>query len=212
MVAVFVTYFFYYFSGGPDFGARYWYLMIVPLVALTARGIQCLGEQLDGHGVPRPYRRAGEATGIGTARALLAVLALSASALVNYFPWRAIDKYHHYLGMRPDIRELAAQYDFGASLVLIRGVEHPDYSSAAVYNPVDLRALQPIYAWDRTPEVRARLLEAYRERPVWVVDGPSITGGRFRVAAGPIPAPVDGAAYDRAVRTQSPPPLRGGGE
>ena len=27
---------FYYFSGGPDFGARYWYLIIVPCVALAA--------------------------------------------------------------------------------------------------------------------------------------------------------------------------------
>ncbi len=37
--AVIVAHAFYYFSGGPDFGARYWYLTVVPFATLTARGI-----------------------------------------------------------------------------------------------------------------------------------------------------------------------------
>ena len=40
IVAVFIPHFFYYFRGGPDFGSRYWFLMILPCVALPARGIQ----------------------------------------------------------------------------------------------------------------------------------------------------------------------------
>ena len=31
---------FYWFSGGPDFGARYWYLILVPCLVLTARGLE----------------------------------------------------------------------------------------------------------------------------------------------------------------------------
>jgi len=169
LAAVFVAYFFYYFSGGPDFGARYWFLMVLPLVVLSARGIVLLDGALHG-------------------RALVAVLVLAASALVNFFPWRAIDKYHHYLNMRPDMRALAERYHFGRSLILVHGDSHPDYTSAATYNPLDVRADAPVYAWDRNPQVRAQVLHAYADRPVWLVDGPTVTGDGFAVVAGPLPA------------------------
>jgi hypothetical protein len=177
IVAVFAAYFFYWYSGGPDFGARYWYLMLVPLVALSAKGIEFLADHLRSN--------EGEQTG---ARIKLAVLLLSVSALINYFPWRAVDKYYHYLLMRPDVRYLAEQHGFGKSLVLIRGNEHPDYASAAIYNPLDFNADAPIYAWDRNPEVRLKLLSAYPDRPIWVVDGPSITKSSFKVVEGPLSA------------------------
>lgn len=176
IAAVFTVHFFYYFSGGPDFGARYWYLMLIPLVVLTVRGLDLLTGIVES-GAP----------GNGP-RALMAVAALCALSVIAYFPWRAVDKYHHYEGMRPDIRELAKQYHFGRSLVLVRGNRHPDYASAAIYNPLDLHADAPIYAWDRSPEVRAQVVEAYRDRPVWMVDGPTVTQDGFRVVAGPLAA------------------------
>jgi len=160
---------FYWFSGGPDFGARYWYLILVPCIALVARCIESLAQRAD-------------------ARAGVAALALCAAALVTFFPWRATDKYYHYRNMRPDVRQLAAAHDFGRSLVLVRGNRHPDYASAAAYNPLDLSAPQPIYAWDRSPDVRVRVLEAFADRPVWVLDGPTRTGDGFRIVRGPVPA------------------------
>jgi 4-amino-4-deoxy-L-arabinose transferase-like glycosyltransferase len=169
---------FYYFSGGPDFGARYWWLIIVPCVVLTVRGMEVLAAWL----LPRDVRSA-EHPG---RRAVAAVGALGLMAVINYVPWRAVDKYHHYRNMRPELRALARTNDFGRGIVLVRGRRHPDYASAAVYNPLDLRANAPIYVWDRSPEVRARVLEAYPDRPVWLVDGPSVTGRGFRVVAGPL--------------------------
>jgi 4-amino-4-deoxy-L-arabinose transferase-like glycosyltransferase len=174
VVALAGVFSFYWFSGGPDFGARYWYLMVVPLVALTARGIEFL---------ETTFKDASQ-----SARVMAAVLTLSVLALVNFFPWRAIDKYHHYLGMRPDIRYLEKQHGFGKSIVLIRGNLHPDYHSAWVYNPSDPYAEVPVYAWDRNAKVRAQLLRAYPDRPVWIVNGPSITRGGFQVVAGPLSA------------------------
>lgn len=174
IAAVFVAHFFYYFSGGPDFGARYWFLMLVPCMALTARGIQLLERKF--------------ASGPSGTLVLTAVLLLCASTLITYFPWRAIDKYHNYLGLRPDIRYLAKTYNFGKSLVLVKGDSRPDYASAAVYNPLDLQADAPVYAWDQNPEVRSQLLKAYVDRPVWVVAGPSVTGAGFKVLEGPVPA------------------------
>jgi hypothetical protein len=176
--AVFTAYFFYYYSGGPDFGARYWFLMVVPCAVLTVRGMQLLQARLS----------AGAAGGsVHATRVTIAVLALSLMALANYFPWRAIDKYQHLWGMRPDMAALAQQYHFGRSLVLVRGPEaFPDYMSAAIYNPLDFHANAPIYAWDRGADVRAQLLAYYADRPVWVLEGPSITHAGFRIIQGPV--------------------------
>jgi 4-amino-4-deoxy-L-arabinose transferase-like glycosyltransferase len=168
LLAVYIAYFFYYFSGGPDFGARYWFIMIVPIAVLTASGCYLLQEKF------------------GSNRVLTAVVVLSLFSLINYFPWRAVDKYYHYLGMRPDIRELARQHNFGRSLVLVRGRSYPDYASATVYNPLDLKADAPVYAWDTGPDIRRELFRIYRDRPVWIVDGPSITGKGYQIKAGPL--------------------------
>lgn len=165
----------YWFSGGPDFGARYWFLILVPAVALTARGIIVLGSRLGEHG-----RRAWHA------QPLLVAIGLIGMSATIFIPWRAADKYVHYRGMRPDIRELASRYDFGPSVVLIRGERHPDYASAAVYNPLDLTAQKPIYVWDRGPESRKAIAEVYGDRPVWIVNGPTRSGGGYEVVAGPL--------------------------
>ena len=179
IAAVFGAHIFYWYSGGPDFGARYWYLMLVPCVALATRGIRFLERTFES--------KQSSANGQGT-RVMVAILSLCILTLVNYLPWRAIDKYHHYLRMRPDIRDLAKDYGFGESLVLIRGDWHPDYESAAAYNPLDLHSDAPVYAWDRNPEIRAKVLNAFPDRRVWIVGGPSLTKGGYVVIEGPITA------------------------
>jgi hypothetical protein len=179
VAVVFTVYFFYYFSGGPDFGARYWYLMLIPGLALTARGMECLSGR------------------IGGGRVAMTVLALCVLTLVNYLPWRVIDKYYHYLNMRPDILTLARENHFEGGLVFIRGKRHPDYASTAVYNPLDLRTAATIYAWDRSAEVLAQTIAAYPGRPIWLVNGPTLTGRSYEVVAGPL-IPTEALAARRA--------------
>ena len=162
---------FYWFSGGPDFGARYWYLIIVPCIALAARGIVVLSSG---------------ATAEAGSRIQLGALALCVTTVSAFVPWRAVDKYYHYRRMEPGVERLAHEHGFGSSLVLVRGRRHPDYASAAVYNPLDLRAAEPIYVWDRSPEVRSEVLRAYPDRAVWIVGGPTVTGRGFDVLAGPL--------------------------
>ncbi len=166
----------YWFSGGPDFGARYWFLTIVPLVALTARAI-------NEHGPPGTPDAA--TVPVWRARALATAFILSMISLTTFVPWRAVDKYHHYRRMRPDVRELARSHSFGRSLVLIEGKRHPDFAGAAVYNPVNLDADAPIYAWARSPSVAAEARAAFPGRPVWVLRGPTVTGRGYEVAAAP---------------------------
>lgn len=150
----------YYFSGGPDFGARYWFLVLVPCIALTVRGIGVLGggnAEMKG----------------GDPRVLSAVMCLLALTVVNDLPWRAIDKYDRY-DTAPRVPMCGSwRHGFGRSLVLIWGERDPDYMSAAICNPIDRFADAPIYAWERNLQVRTRLLEAYPDRPVWMVEGPS---------------------------------------
>jgi 4-amino-4-deoxy-L-arabinose transferase-like glycosyltransferase len=175
---VFCSYFFYWFNGGPDFGARYWFLMLPPCVVLTVRGVQLLESKVGG-GAANPSTK--------EVAVNAAVLSLCALALVNYFPWRAIDKYYGYWGMRPDLAHLADEYGFGRSLILVRAqASHPGYASAAVHNPLDLTAAAPIYAWDRSPAVRAQLLQAYPDRPVWIVAEPATPDETYTVVAGPL--------------------------
>ena len=172
VLMIVVVHSFYWFSGGPDFGARYWFLIIVSCAALTARGLVALDARLPGEGD----------------RAVRAGLVLVAAAWLTFVPWRAVDKYHHYRGMRPDIRQLARDPGFGRGLVFIRGARHPDYASAATYNPLDLTTDTTLYAWDASPEARAQALAVYPDRPVYFLDGPTVTKRGFEVAAGPLSA------------------------
>jgi hypothetical protein len=159
------VYSFYWYGSGPDFGARYWYLILIPLILLTIRGIQFAG------------------TILPDARVKFAVCALCALAALNYLPWRATDKYFHYLEMAPDILTLARANNFGKSIVLIRGNSHPDYASAWIFNPLDWRADAPVYAWARDAQMCEQVMRAYADRPTWIVEGPSITKNGYRVVA-----------------------------
>jgi len=90
--------------------------------------------------------------------------------------------------MRPDVRNLAEEYKFGRSIVLIQGEEFPDYASAWVYNPLLPEANAPVYAWDMSIEIRKQVLQAYQDRPVWIINGPSVTQAGYKVIEGPISA------------------------
>jgi len=174
---IILFYGFYWFHGGPDFGARYWYLSIIPLVVLTVRGMDVLSAKLG--------NQRGSSI-LPEVRVILAVVILSFYSLVNYFPWRAIDKYYHYLNMRPDIRMLAEEFDFGKSLVLIRGERNPDYTSTWVYNPLNFAADAPIFAFDEDNLTTEELVKVYSDRDIWLVLGPSLTGRTYEVLAGPL--------------------------
>jgi hypothetical protein len=189
------AYFANYFSGGPDFGARYWYLMLPTLVALTARGIHTFDT----------------ITGLAQRKGTVMAVVAGGIALMTFVPWRAADKYFQFRGMRPDVRELASSRGFGKSIVLINGKAAPDYASAATYNPLDWSAPVPLYAWNRDDATVADLRAAFPDRPLWIVDGPSRTGGPYVVTAGPIAPgaalpfrPVPAAAADASPWQVSP--------
>jgi hypothetical protein len=156
----------YWFSGGPDFGARYWYLSIVPCLLLVCEAFGALAARA-GNAAPRVH----------------VVLALAClSSALTFVPWRALDKYYHYRDMQPGIRELDLTHRFGKSLVLVRGERHPDYASAAASNPLDWEANAPVYAWDRDSATRDALLAHWRYWPT-IRDSSSTATGNCSMPA-----------------------------
>lgn len=168
---VWAAYFANYFSGGPDYGARYWYLALPALLALSARGIHTFDT----------------ITGLAQRKGTVMAVVACGVALLTFVPWRATDKYFGFRGMRPTLRELAATHQFGKSLVVVTGKNAPDYAAGATLNPLDWTAPVPLYAWNKDAKVIPELRAAYPDRPLWIVEGPSRTGGTYVIAAGPIP-------------------------
>jgi hypothetical protein len=179
IAGVFTAHFFYWFSGGPDFAARYWFLTIVPCVVLSVRGLEVLIGRLGHDEYSLLFSRT---------RVLTGVLAMSLISLIGFTAWRAVDKYHHYNHMRPDVLRLVKANNIGKSLILIRGEQFPDFASAAIYNPIDLKDDAPVYAWDNDPELRNNVIREYSDRPVWVIEGPTITKAGYRILKGPLTA------------------------
>lgn len=163
----------YWYSGGPDFGARYWYTVIVPLVILSARGLLELEAESPAATSRLPWM---------TSSALMAV-----AALMLFVPWRAIDKYHGFRSLQHGMRDLLASRDFGRSVLLVRGIERPDYASALNFSPIDPNADAPLIYWAKDDATESALRRAYADRPVVVVEGPSRTGDGYRVVETAVP-------------------------
>jgi 4-amino-4-deoxy-L-arabinose transferase-like glycosyltransferase len=170
----------FYFSGGPDLGARYWYPILVPLAALSARGVQLATADLHARGA---LTHAGARVGAFIGAATL-------SAAVVMVPWRAATKHYRYRGITGEARELAASHHFEHGLVFVRAPENGrDYQSAFILNPPTLDDPATIYAFDAGPERRAALVARFPDRPVWVIGRGSEhldAGPPLRVLAGPL--------------------------
>jgi hypothetical protein len=165
----------YFFSGVPDFGARYWYQLLLPVTILTVRGVEELQSRWN--------ERGGSTNGKIKIATYLFVASLI--SLLTFVPWRGFGKYVNYRGMRSDVNHIAERCDFGKSLVIVRGIDKSDYPSAFVYNPVDLNAPVPIYVREVGGDVTNRIRAIYSDRPIWVIEGSNELGGEFRIVESP---------------------------
>jgi hypothetical protein len=177
--AFIVGYSTYWFSGGPDIGARYWYPLVVPFAALTVRGAQMAVAALGAGGI-------GTSSGM---RVGVFILAASLSATATFVPWRAVTKHYRYRGIDGDLRELAASRGFGRALVFVRSDDAADYQSAFNLNPAALDDPSAVFARDVNGASRAAVVAQFPDRPVWVVDRPKAGEARlpWRVIDGPLP-------------------------
>lgn len=178
VVAFVAGYSTYWFSGGPDLGARYWYPLLVPFAVLTVRAAQNVAGRLT----------AGDRSSAGF-RFGVAIAAAGVSAALIVLPWRATTKYHRYRGISGEVRALAAEHNIRGGLVFVRSGENMrDFASAFVLNPRTLDDEGTVYALDAGAEHRARVVEWFKNRQVWVIGRmPGPDGPRpFVVLAGPL--------------------------
>jgi len=147
----------YWFSGGPDLGARYWYPALVAWVALSARGMAQLA------GILRKRALVTQAA----ARVGTFVAIASLSALATVMPWRAATKYYRYRGIGGEVREIVSRAGIEGGLVFVRGLR--DYKSAFPLNPVTLDEPSTIFAFDAGPKSREAVRAHFPGRRVWVI-------------------------------------------
>lgn len=166
----------YWFSGGPDLGPRYWYPLLLPMAAMTARGACLVAARLREHdAVPQP-----------AARVALFVVLASVSAMTVMVPWRAVTKHYRYRGVSGEVRDLAASRHIDHAIVFVRSTFPREYQSAFNLNPATLDQPETIYARDLGAEHRARVLAHFPQRPVWII-GREREGMPLTVIAGPLP-------------------------
>ena len=169
----------FWFSGGPDLGARYWYPLITTLAAVSVHGARRLGATLDRRG----------AVTQANARVSMVLIAATIAAAVTMLPWRAVTKYYRYRGIGGEVRALAASAGIRDALVFVRTSERADYQSAFNLNPRSLDHRGTIYALDAGPAANARVVSRFTDRPVWVIGRIVASGGGhpFSVIEGPLP-------------------------
>ncbi|MGH8550923.1 MAG: ArnT family glycosyltransferase [Methylococcales bacterium] len=177
LIAVIGGHSFYWAPGGPDFGARYWYLIILPLLVLTVRGAERLAKQaarLDG------------ASTVTGARLSAAMVLACLSAIIVVLPWRSIGKYHEYRGIGRAIQRQVDRHGIQDALVFVRTTRRSDYQEAFILNPPSLEDPGNVFAWDLGSIHRGAVLAHYASRPVWLIGRNSETDP-LKVIAGPLP-------------------------
>ena len=158
LAATAILYSTYWFSGGPDFGARYWFPMLPPLLWLSARGFATIRDRT-----------------INRERIRVAVMVSIIATLCLFVPWRCLTKYHDYRGVTTDIRHAYEEGQFAHAIVLIDDTELSGalYRSAFFLNAPTLPDSRPVFARDRGPASHARLRAAYPDRELlrWTGSG-----------------------------------------
>lgn len=138
----------YWFSGGPDFGARYWFLAFIPIVLWSARGLRRIVERLAIDGA-----RTGAAIGL-----------LTITSLCVFVPWRAVGRYVEYRDVHADYRRLLESGELGRAVVLVEAMGESELESALLLNDPSLPDDLPIFV--RGDADLEALRQAYPDRPM----------------------------------------------
>jgi hypothetical protein len=159
----------YWFSGGPDYGPRYWYLMIFPLMLLTVSGAQTALERLRSN-APMELLKPRLATAFG--------ISMLVSVAV-FLPWRAVSKYVDYRGQHPGFARLAAAGAFGADgLVVVETDVEEEFASAFYLNDIVAGREGPVYVRYRDCVSMRRAAQAFSGRRVFHVTARLVEGAR----------------------------------
>ena len=141
--------FFYWFTGTFYLGPRYWHTALLPILVLSAAGIEAINDRL-----PEQYR----------GRLHCVVLLLCAISVVSFTSWRGVSKYDGYGGYSGDIRRQVEAADLGNALVFVS--TEGDIGSALYLNDPFLPQNKPIFLNDLGPDQNAAIIAAFPGREV----------------------------------------------
>ncbi|HYC77464.1 MAG TPA: glycosyltransferase family 39 protein [Planctomycetota bacterium] len=170
----------YWFSGGTDFGPRYWYLMLPSALLLGAGGVRrCVAA----FAAPRAGASDAATSGDAARRVAAALVALVAFGVFVFVPWRGWRRYVEYRGFHSDYARLARSPELEGALVFVetapdatsdrdsaRVLTSPFFTSA---DPAERR--RPVFARSLGPDADRALSAALPERPVVRLRGRSLS-------------------------------------
>ncbi len=148
-LAIVAALFFYWFTGTFYIGPRYWHVAVLPVLVLSAAGIEELARR-----IPEHHR----------GRFGYVVLMLCAVSLISFTPWRGVAKYHGYGGYTDDIRQQAMVENWGHALVIVS--TERDVGSALYLNDPFLSPGQPVFVRDLGADGNAATIAAFPDREV----------------------------------------------
>jgi len=178
IVATSGLYSLFWFYGGYFAGPRYWFMMIVPLLILTALGIGTAVRKLN-HLYP---------AGLVPHRIGAGVVFLCLCSVLVFESWLGFNRYPGINGYHADYQTLARQERYRDSLMFISAEVKKEYGSAFWLNDFDTAADSPLFALDLGPESNRMVAGAYPDRQVYFLGGRSPTRDRVTVLRGPISA------------------------
>ncbi len=169
----------YWFSGGPDHGARYWYPLLVPFLLFTARSIERL------HAM---WRRPDT---LPFVRPMVGVAVLA--ACLTFVPWRATTKYFRYREVGADLSQEVSRRGIQHALVFVHAPERETYQAGFNYNSPRLDGPDNVYARLLDVQSRERLTAHFADRDWWIAE---------RVVSDPPRWDLSGPYHTVATRSQ----------
>ncbi len=176
IAATVTVYSLYWFYGGYYAGARYWFLTLVPLLILTALGINTFAGRLKGL-----FPGAMAAQRIGVCVGFLCLC-----SLLVFQSWLAFNRYPGINDYHGDYARLARQERFRDALVFVSTDAPREYGSAFWLNDFGPNARTPLFARDLGPESNRHIAAAWPERRIFLVNGRSEGRPRVTVESGPL--------------------------
>lgn len=170
----------YWFSAFDYVGPRYWYMLLVPMLVLSAAGIVVSARNFDGL---FPESLASYRIGAGVAF-------LGLCAVVVFSSWLGVNKYPGFRGYHADYRVLSQDERFRHALVFVSMDNYIEYESAFWLNDFDRNSARPVFARDLGDTVNRQVAASYPQRPVYFVEGRSHHSAnrpRVTLERGPIP-------------------------
>ncbi|MFT7617342.1 MAG: hypothetical protein ACI97A_000978 [Planctomycetota bacterium] len=169
IVVMALSYNLYWFSGGPDFGPRYWFSMLFPILWLSARGLGALVERL----------KTSDETASGRICGLALILVIA--GLGVFGSWRSVSRYHNYRGFHSDYRQMKEAGSFGRAVVFVDTPSETDFGCAFLLNELPFTTSSPVFVRDLGMPANAKVMSAFPGRPAVFVDGRAKTGYKAKI-------------------------------